>query len=421
MTMARRGTFQDYWITAGTLGSTAGQTIMVALLPVLLAEYAPSTVWIGFAIGGEGMFALLVPYWIGALSDRLPERLARRFGRRSLFLLLTSPIMALALAAAPFAEGYWPLAGIALVFFAAFHGFLTPLWAIMVDAVPAERWGRVHGVRGALHAVGLAYGLVLGGLLFALWRPLPFLLAGVLTLATTWITIHTSPAPRDRRGSDSPPTGEVRGVWAELRDRKDVRRFLLANALWTGAVDGIRPYVFLFAVVVLGIGTAETSLVLLLLVAGLGIGSVVLGRLGDTLGKPKLLGAGALVTALAMLLGVFVRELPGAIALLLASGIGAAALIALPYPLFAEMVGGHAIGRYTGLYILSLGLARIVAPVVVGLAIDLGRPLFPTLDGYPMLWPVAGVMALLSVLALHASLTAAKQPTTTPSPPTITP
>lgn len=77
--------FREYGLTAGTLGSSAGQTVMVALLPVLLAEYAPSAVWIGFAIGGEGIFALLVPYWIGALSDHLPARLARRFGRRTLF------------------------------------------------------------------------------------------------------------------------------------------------------------------------------------------------------------------------------------------------------------------------------------------------------------------------------------------------
>lgn len=397
---------REYGITAGTLGSTAGQTIMVALLPVLLADYAPSAIWIGFAIGGEGIFALLVPYWVGTLSDHLPERLARRFGRRTLFLLLMAPLMAAALVVAPFLKGYWPLAGIAFAFFAVFHGYLTPLWALMVDTVPDERWGRVHGVRGALHAGGLGYGLVASGLLYAIWPPLPFLIAALLILVTTGMTIAVTPseAASGREREDGEEGGDGWGVWRELRDRPDIRRFLVANALWTGAVDGIRPYVFLFAAVVVGINTAETSLILILLVGGIGVGSVALGRLGDRYGRGRLLSVGALVTALAMISGVAVRDVPGAVGLLLISGVGAAALIALPYPLFAELVGGRSIGRYTGLYILSVGAGRVLAPVAVGAAIDLGKPLFPTLQGYPMMWPVAGGMALLGLLTLRSAL-----------------
>ncbi len=405
MIAGRGRSIREYGITAGTLGSTAGQTVMVVLLPILLAEYAPSAIWIGFAIGGEGLFALVVPYWIGALSDHLPRRLARRWGRRTLFLGATAPIMAAAMAAAPFVSGYWLLAGLAFIFFAAFHGYLTPLWALMVDAVPEYRLGRVHGVRGALHAAGLGYGLVVGGLLFALWPPLPFLLGAALILATTAVTLRAAPTPPEPGNSaHDPPTGQARAVWRELGARPEVRGFLVANALWTGAVDGIRPYVFLFAVAVLGIDTAETSAVLLLLVGGIGIGSVLLGHLGDRYGRARLLAAGALLTGVAMLLGVMVRELGGAVLLLLASGLGAAALIALPYPLFAALVGGRAIGRYTGLYVLSLGLARVVAPVLVGAAIDLGTSIFPEYRGYPLMWPVAGLMALLGVLVLRRSL-----------------
>lgn len=409
-----RTTIREYGITAGTLGSTAGQTIMVTLLPVLLAEYVSSAIWIGIAIGGEGVFALLVPYWAGLLSDRLPAGLAARFGRRAFFLLLMAPLMAATLVIAPFLKGYWPLAGIALLFFAFFHAYLTPLWALMVDLVPDSRWGRVHGVRGALHAGGLAYGLVAAGLLYAIWPPLPFIIAGALVLITTWITIGVLPrsdgiveegggtAERGSREARSEP-----GVWQEVKERRDLHSFLAANALWTGAVDGIRPYVFIFAAVVIGINTAETSLILLLLVGGLGLGSIALGRIGDRYGHGRPLVWGTLITAVAMFAGVGVRTVAGATAILLSSGIGAAALIALPYPLFAELVGGRAIGRFTGLYILSLGLGRIVAPVMVGAAIDLGRPLFPQYEGYPMMWPIAGAMSLAGLILLRITLRSA--------------
>lgn len=420
-------TLREYGITAGTLGSTAGQTIMVALLPVLLAEYTGSALWIGFAIGGEGIFALLVPYWAGSLSDLLPEGLARRFGRRTLFLLLTAPLMAGVLVATPFFKGYWPLAGIAFAFFCLFHAYLTPLWALMVDTVPDERWGRVHGVRGALHAGGLAYGLVVAGLLYSIWRPLPFIAAAVLILITTGITISAVPPQGDagragRSGGRGGGAGGAQGgarhdsgtvgdgswtVWKELKGRPEIGWLLLANALWAGAVDGIRPYIFLFAAEVVGINTAQTSVILVVLVGGIGIGSVVLGRAGDRYGRGRPLALGALLTAVAMFCGVAVRGVGGALALLLVAGIGAAALIALPYPLFAEMVGGRAIGRYTGLYILSLGLGRILAPVAMGAAIDLAKPLFPGGDGYPIMWPVAGTMSIFGLLALRASLRAA--------------
>lgn len=156
---------------------------------------------------------------------------------------------------------------------------------------------------------------------------------------------------------------------------------------------------------------------LLLLVGGIGIGSVLLGRLGDRFGRVPLLAGGALLTAVAMLLGVLVRELDGAVALLLASGLGAAALIALPYPVFAALVGNRAIGRFTGLYILSLGLARVAAPVMVGIAIDLGRPLFPEYDGYPFMWPVAGLMALLGAMLLWRALGGTRTPRLRAAPP----
>ncbi|HSH46374.1 MAG TPA: MFS transporter, partial [Longimicrobiales bacterium] len=222
-----RHAVREYGITAGTLGSTAGQTMMVVLLPLLLSRYTDSAALIGFAVGGEGIVAVLVPYWIGAWSDHLPRAVAERFGRRTFFLLLTAPIMAAAVGIAPFLEGFWPIALAALVFFLALHGYLAPLWALMVDEVPASRHGRVQGVRGALHSVGLAFGLVAGGLLFALWEPLPFLTAAGLILAMTAITYFSSPRTWTPGHEGDRP--ELLRLWRRLRGRPAVSWMLTAN------------------------------------------------------------------------------------------------------------------------------------------------------------------------------------------------
>ncbi len=393
---------QEYGLTAATLGSTSAQTVMVALLPILLARHTESATLIGFAIGGEGIVAILVPYWIGAASDHLPASLARRFGRRTFFLLLTAPLMAASVAVAPFLDGFWPIAGAALLFFFTLHGFLAPLWALMVDEVPHERRGRVQGVRGALHSAGLAYGLVIGGLLFSIWEPLPFITAGALILATTAVTYIA--APRTETPGHKGGTSDVLKVWRRLKGRPAVTWMLSANALWSSGVDGIRPYIFLFATVVVGINVAETSLLLVVLVAGLGIGSVVLGRLGDRFGHARLLGIGSGITGVVMVLGFWVRDIPTAVVLLLFAGLGAATLIALAYPLFASMIPERGVGRDTGLYIVTMGFGRIVAPVIIGAAIDLGRTGMPDLKGYPYMWPIAGVLMLLGLVALARAM-----------------
>lgn len=401
---SRSRVLHEYGITFGTLGSTAGQTVMVAVLPLLLQKYAPSAFWIGFAVGGEGIFALLVPYWVGYLSDHLPAPLARRFGRRTFFLLVTAPFMAAAIAVVPFLHGYWRLAAAAFVFFMALHGYLAPLWALMVDAVPDERRGRVQGLRGVLHSAGLGYGLVASGLLYGIWHPLPFLLSALLILLTTGATVWVAP----RSAEVQPVPAEAnpfRAVIRDMRARPEIPWFLFANALWTGAVDGIRPYFFLFATVVIGLTVAQSSLILILLVLGLAAGSYAIGHLGDRFDRRKLLQLGGAITGVAMLGGFFIRTLPGAVALLLVAGIGAAALVALPYPLFASLIGEGAIGRYTGLYILSVGLGRIVSPMVVGAAIDFGAGLLPKQKGYPFMWPMAGVLTVVGAIALHKATT----------------
>ena len=393
---------QEYGLTAGTLGSTAGQTVMVALLPILLSRYTNSATLIGFAIGGEGIVAILVPYWIGAASDHLPDRYAQRFGRRTFFLLITAPLMAAAVAVAPFLTGFWPIAGAALLFFLTLHGFLAPLWALMVDEVPPERRGRVQGVRGALHSAGLAFGLVAGGLLFAIWEPLPFLMAAAMILATTALTFYA--APRTPTPGHEGDASDVLKIWRRLKGRPAISWMLLGNALWSSGVDGIRPYIFLFATVVLGINVAQTSLLLTVIVAGLGIGAVVLGRLGDRFGHARLLGVGSGITGAAMLLGFYVRTVPGAVVLLLFAGLGAATLISLAYPLYASLITERGVGRDTGLYIMTMGFGRIVAPVVIGAAIDIGRASLPDVRGYPYMWPIAGGLMLLGLVALTRAM-----------------
>ena len=398
---------REYGLTIGTMGSNAAQTLIIALLPVLLGRHTSSATAIGAVIGAEGLLAILVPYWIGYMSDHLPDALARRFGRRAFFLWTSAPLMTATLVAVPFLDGFWPLAAAGITFFAALQGFTTPLWALLIDAVPDERRARVQGVRGAFQALGLAFGLIVGGFLFELWEPLPFVIAGVVLLISTWLTALS--APSDRGGTQLPHIRKKKApVWRRLLKRPEIRWFLLASGLWNGAIDGIRPYIFLYAAAVFGISVGGTSGLLVFLLLGVGLGAVAVGRLSDVVGRARLLGISAGLCGVAMLVAYLPRTSSGIIWLLAVAGLAAASFIALPFPVFAKLAGDEAPGRQTALFIVSIGISRVLAPIIIGAVIDFAARFDPVLGGYPFMWVAAGAMALLSVPALSKAVSAAR-------------
>jgi maltose/moltooligosaccharide transporter len=401
---------QRYALTSGELGSAGGQTLIAVLLPVLLAPHAPATFMIGAVIASEGVFALFLPYVAGAASDSLPTQYGRSFGRRGRLLVIAAPVMAVALVLIAFLDGFWRLAGAAVLYFLGLHLYSGPLRALLIDVTPERRWGSVQGVLGAMHLGGVGFGLVAGGLLYAAWQPLPFLVAAGLVVVLTAVTLvaarrlgETGTAAADR-GHD---TGHRQGIRGELRFLQDLLRsselrwFLLANVLWNSGVEGIRPFIFLFAAVSLGIAIETASLAMFGFLGAAAVGSVLVGWLGDRWGRRRTLILGAILTGTAMLPGLVVRDLAALILLLIPAGLGAAALVALPYPVFESMVDDRDVGRSTGAFYTSVGVARILAPLLVGAAIDLARSWIPGTGGYPVIWPLCGTLILLGALTMR--------------------
>lgn len=396
----------EYALTSGELGSAGGQTLIAALLPVLLAPHAPSTFWIGAVIATEGVFALFLPYVAGVVSDSLPPRAARFFGPRAALLVVAAPIMAGALLLIPFRDSFWGLAGAAVIYFAALHAYSTPLRALLIDAAPKQRWGSVQGAMGATHLGGVMYGLVGGGLLFSISEAVPFVVGAGLLLVTTAITLTA--AWRMDLGEEAVGSDDGNGYshrrelefWKELLRRRDTRTVLVANMLWNAGTEGIRPYLFLFATVVLGIAVQQASLALLGFLLAAAVGSLLMGHFGDRLGRTRTLLIGAALAGTTMLFGFFVRDLLTLMILLVPAGMGAAALVSLPYPVFEGLVDEDDVGRSTGAFYMSVGASRIVAPLLVGAAIDLAARWLPEQEGYPVMWPIAGIMILAGALVL---------------------
>ena len=377
---------------APTLGLALAVTTVASLLPLLLLEERAGPLVAGAFIASEGIFALTVPGPVGAWSDRLGTRLP--------FVLVAAPLGAAALVLLPFAGSLW-LAGLALAaFFCAYYVFFAPYMALYPDLVPDDQTGRSQGSLGLYRAVGLGGALVAGGLLLSIWRPLPFIVAAVVLLVATAVFAykvrgHRS-APTGGRTGAAGAGGGVRTLW---RERPDVRRVLVANALWETALNGLRAFAILFITVGLGRSESFASLVFGGVAIAALIGAPLSGRLADRMGPTRVMKLALWVYAGGMVLPLLSQDL--LIVAGVAPGVVAAVVVmTLPYGLLMERMPGTDHGAAAGLFAVSRGAGLLAGPLLAGLAVQLSESLLTDTRGYAAIFGVSAVALLLSIPVL---------------------
>lgn len=387
-------------LTLPTVGLSMALSLVTTYLPLTLRRYTGSATLIGFAIGGEGLFALAIPLVVGAISDRTWTR----WGRRRPYMVAAAPVMALAMALAPMQPGYIRIAACVFVFFAAYHVYTAPYQALIPDSVPYTRHGQVQGIQTLMRGLGMFAGMVGAGLLLEQWEPLPYVLASGLLLGVTGITVLTiaeAPPENSRSGPRQSVVAMLRETLETSRDEKGVHRFLVANYLWEATVQGVRPFIMLFFLYVLGVQAGGGALLLGWLGITYIVGGVASGFLADRYGRFRVMWGGLFIYFAGCIIGIFVHDVRWVIVLLPLFGAGGSAVMTLPYTIMMAMMPPGRLGQFTGLYSLSRGLAMVTAPLFVGLLIDLFSPYLPESRGYSMIWPITAVMVGVSMLVFR--------------------
>lgn len=386
-----------------TFGLALSITIVSTYLPVILRDFTVSTTVIGLIIGGEGFFALLLPLIIGGWSDGVDTR----FGRRLPFLMVAAPVAAIALVLMPFAPSLIALAGLTLLFFIAYFAFYPPYRALYPDLVAERMHGRAQSSQAIFRGVGLGLALVAGGLLLSLWRPLPFILAAVALLAVTAVLVIRVEEPRaaDQSGLPVGLRGTARTVWELVREHRDIRSLLLANALWEFTLAGLKSFIVLFLVVGLGQSLGTASLIIGVVAVASVLAAVLAGRLGDRFGIARLMRVALWIYGIGLLIPFFSQSAVVVAPVIPFIALGGAVVMTLPYGLLMGMMPPESHGAATGLYGFSRGLGVVLGPLLTGVAIDVLRPWQEGTEGYSAMFLVAGAATLLSIpLLRRASL-----------------
>jgi MFS family permease len=397
-----------------TFALALGISILTTYAPLLLGEATSSAGAIGIAVGAEGAFALFLPLLIGSLSDRTRSRL----GRRIPYALIGVPLLVAPLVILPFAHGYAEAVALVSLFFVGYHIYYPPYQALFAELVPATHQGRAQGWQGVMRGLGLGVALVAGGLLLSVWTPLPFLLGALAAVLATVVLVRevgrkerTAPAPAAVAVEPGP------GVFRLVRERADVRAFVAANALWELSFMGLKTFIVLFVVKGLGESVGTASAVMGVVAGAYVVAAFGAGRVADAVGIHRLMRISIWVYGVGLLVGAGLSSLSSFLIGLPVIALAGAVVMTLPYGILAGMTPAGAEGALSGLFGFSRALGAVLGPIVVGVAIDVLAPVFPSTNGYGAMWVAIGAPILLSLPFLAALR--AEEPAAAPEQPVL--
>jgi MFS family permease len=385
-----------------TFSLALAMSVLTTYAPLLLGEATSSASAVGLAVGGEGAFALFLPLLVGALSDRTSSRL----GRRLPYTVFAAPLLVLPLAILPFAHSYAQTVALISLFFIGYFVYYPPYQALFAELVPASHQGRAQGAQGIMRGLGLGAALVGGGLLIAVWTPLPFVLAGAALVLSTVVLVR---AVHGRATVVSGPLAlpaSGPGVFRLVRERPEIRAFVAANALWELSFMGLKTFIVLYVVKGLGESVGTASAVIGVVAGAYVVASAAAGRLADRVGIHRLLRGSLWVYGLGLLVAAGMTSLGPMLVALPFVAVAGAVVMTLPYGLLVSLSPPGAEGAVSGLFGFSRALGAILGPVAVGLAVDSLGPLFTATHGYGAMWVAIGVPILVSLPLLSALRTA---------------
>jgi maltose/moltooligosaccharide transporter len=381
-----------------TFALALGISVLTTYAPLLLGEATSSAGAIGIAVGAEGAFALFLPLLVGSLSDKTQSR----FGRRIPYALVGVPLLVAPLVILPFAHGYAQTVALVSLFFVGYHVYYPPYQALFAELVPASHQGRAQGWQGVMRGLGLGVALVAGGLLLSVWTPLPFLLAAAAAVLATVVLVREVRGRERETPIAAVPSLPGPGVRTLLRERADVRAFVAANALWELSFMGLKTFIVLFVVKGLGESVGTASAVIGVVAGAYVVAAFGAGRLADAVGVHRLMRIAVWIYGVGLLVGAGLGSLDTFLIGLPFIALAGAVVMTLPYGILVGITPPGAEGALSGLFGFSRALGAVLGPIVVGVAIDVLAPLFPSTNGYGAMWIAIGAPILLSLPFLHA-------------------
>ena len=341
-----------------------GMLMVLPLLPFYAKELGAGGLVVGMLVSAFSVAQLLsAPLW-GRLSDRYGRRPAMMVG------LGASAVAYLVFA---FADSLW-LLFLSRIVQGAGGGTVGVIQAYVADVTRPDDRAKSLGWLSAATNAGVALGPVLGSWVQHWGRATPGLVAAVLCVVNVAFAWRYLDEVREHapEGGKGKPRGSREAVWRVLaHPHEPSSRLILIYAIAIGAFQGTTAILALFLDWRFGV-TVDTIGYVFMYIGTLSvvIRALLLGRVVDRVGEPRLSRAGVVLLA-AGLLGISLA--PGIPALVFAVGLlplGTAFTFPCVTAMLSRVVSATERGLYMGVQQTYGGISRVAFPLLFGLAFD---------------------------------------------------
>jgi MFS family permease len=309
------------------------------------------------------------------ISTPIIGRLSDRFGRRPMLIL---SIVGTALSF--FMMAFAPSA-IFLFLARALDGLtagnIPVIFAVISDSTKHEERAAAFGKIGSAFSLGFIFGPLIAGLTVNIWAPLPFIIAGVITVVAAILTFFYLP-------ETNPHIGTVRDeklfdfpmMWRTLFDPRVGVTFVITLIFYLAfacaIIYGFQPFTFK----VLGISPDQNAILFGIFgLMGLISQTFLVGRIAKSLGMKKAFSAGIFFTAVSfMIMGFSPNVFVFAAAMILLSLFNSVVQTLIP-TLLSQEADEKSQGAIMGLNASYQSIGMIFGPLLGGAVAAIAVPL----------------------------------------------
>jgi len=365
-----------------------GYSLILPLLPFYASSFGATLTLVGLLGTVNGLGQLIAAPVIGRLSDR--------YGRRPLLILAVSGTV-IGFLLLGFAQSLWMIF-LSRIVDGLFGGDTALARAYITDITEPKQRAKYLGMIGAAFGLGFIIGPVMGGLLSTISLNLPALVAAALAIISLvaviiWLPESLPPEERQKRRENPHTAFNLLNLVDALR-RPCVGPLLVIQLFYSFAFTLFQSNFALYAKEVLGLNVQNTGLIL----TYVGLLSVIIqgfaiGKLTQAFKERRLITAGALVLAAALLVWGFTSNVWLLLAILAPIALSAGILSTVLTSQITKAVYQEDVGGTLGLANSLQTLAQIFTPGLGGLLLATLGP-----------WALGVTSSILMVLAYATTL-----------------
>jgi MFS family permease len=373
------------------------------------AGFGLSAFWAGIIMSIDNVLGLILTPFIGMFSDKT--------GKRKPFITWPSIILAAAFVLIPVVISTIPsaksgdlsslilpfiiLLTLALTFILTNLSVSVVRNAYLLELVPSNQRSKMFGFLNLITSIG-GLGLTFAAApLYNISRILPFAVSAVfMILAAVLIIVFVKESPKNEFKQSDNEQATLRSIFSTLKGYEaDEKQSLIAIIITLFFVSfgmaAFQTYSSSYAVKTLGMGEANSILLVAMFFIGMLVMSIPAGYIAARIGRRKTIRIGQVIYGLTMVVAFMVPYQTPAMISLIILGAAYALIDVNMLATFSDILrGSRSMGTIIGLHSFFATLSTIAAVPLAGWIFGLFQ------NNYNLLWLIGAVTTLIAFVAM---------------------